>query len=253
LLMLADTLRHAPPVLRANLPWIVFAAGIGAQAVAVRLAAQRPKPVPAAPTEEIDIVASDAPADACELPMDLPEMTEPVAGANVPTSQELLPGADRRYRGGVHEGVDFRCRPDEPVFAAADGWVLTIEDGPNLPESQRDELLQTCRELGETPPEVLRALHGRQITLRHETSDGHLLTTSYSHLSTIQPGLEPGDRVRGGEVIGTSGASGTSHAYRHDSWGELHFELRIDGQPLGVGLRPTQAGDLYRKCFGERQ
>jgi murein DD-endopeptidase MepM/ murein hydrolase activator NlpD len=251
--MLADTLRQAPPVLRANLPWIVFAAGIGVQAAALRLGTQRPKPVPVESAAEVDVVASEAPSGGSESPLELPDMTEPVAGGQVPTSPDLLPGAGRQYRGGVHEGVDFRCRSGEPVHAAMDGWVLTIEDGSNLPESQRDELLQTCRELGETPPEVLRVLHGRRITLRHETSDGHLLTTSYSHLSTIQPGLEPGDRVREGEVIGTSGASGTSHAYRHDSWGELHFELRIDGQPLGVGLRPTQAGDLYRKCFGERQ
>jgi hypothetical protein len=131
--------------------------------------------------------------------------------------------------------------------------VLSIEDEPNLPEAKRNELLRTCRQLGETPPEVLRVLHGRRITLRHETSPGHLLTTSYSHLGTIRSDLRPGTRVVEGEVVGTSGSSGTSHGYLRDGWGEVHFELRRDGQPLGLGLPAVEAGELYRECFGERR
>jgi murein DD-endopeptidase MepM/ murein hydrolase activator NlpD len=99
---------------------------------------------------------------------------------------------------------------------------------------------------------VLRVLHGRRVTLRHETADGHLVTSSYSHLASIREGLRPGTRVHEGDVIGAAGASGTSHAYRHDDWGEVHFELRIDGQPLGLGRPPAEAGELYRRRFGER-
>src|SRR5262249_1547673 len=64
--MLVDSIRHAPPVIRATLAWIVFAAGIGVQAAAVRLATHRPKPVGLDPAEEVDIVASEVPAGACE-------------------------------------------------------------------------------------------------------------------------------------------------------------------------------------------
>jgi murein DD-endopeptidase MepM/ murein hydrolase activator NlpD len=232
---------------------VVFVAAVAIQGIAMRMATHRPRISAPTPSDECDIIASALPALAPAESVVLPEMITPVAGGRVPHSPDRLPGATREYRGGVHEGVDFRCHPGEPVHAAADGWVLSIEDEPNLPESRRSELLSICRELGQTPPEVLRVLHGRRITLRHETSDGHLLTTSYSHLASIRPDLKPGVRVREGEVIGASGASGTSHAYRHDGWGEVHFELRIDGQPLGLGLPAVEARELFRERFGEHR
>ena len=249
--MFADALRQTASFCRANLVWITFAVGIGVQGAALRLATQRSKLPTVGVIDECDIVASSAPVAHLAAPIELPELTEPLTGAEVPTSLDRLPGAARAYRGGEHEGIDFRSQPGEPVHAAADGWVLSIEDEPNLPETRRDELLRTCRQLGETPPEVLRVLHGRRITLRHESGPGHLVTTSYSHLGTIRPDLKPGARVHEREIIGTAGASGTSHAYLQAPWAEVHFELRIDGQPLGQGLPPAEAGELYRECFGE--
>jgi murein DD-endopeptidase MepM/ murein hydrolase activator NlpD len=249
--MLVDVLKLAPVPSRANLVWILFAVGIGVQGIALRLAAHRSRPAVVGHEDATDIVVSATPAGQFAESLELPDLSEPIAGAEVPSSPDHLPGAAREYRGGVHEGVDFRCHAGEPVHASADGWVLSIEDEPNLPEAQRNELLLTCRELGATPPEVLRVMHGRRVTLWHETSPGHLLTTSYSHLSAIRPDLKPGMRVLEHEVIGAAGASGTSHAYERNTWSEVHFELRFDGQPLGLGLRPAQAGELYRRSFGE--
>lgn len=249
--MQIDVLKQAPAFLRSNLPWILFLGAVALQGAAMRIVVHRMRLAAMPATVEPDIVASESAPMPPEFLPEMPIMTEPIVDAHVPKDPSRLPGAVRDYRGGVHEGVDFRCRPGEPVHAAADGWVISIEDEPNLPESRRDQLLTVCRRLGETPPEVLRVLHGRRITLCHETSDGHLLTTSYSHLTSIEPDLKPGTRVHEGEVLGTSGASGTSHAYRHDGWGEVHFELRVDGQPLGLGLPPAEAGELYRECFGE--
>ena len=249
--MQIDVLKQAPAVLRSNLPWILFVGAVALQCAAMRIVVHRTRPAAIPAALDPDIVASEPASTPPELLPVLPIMTEPIVNARVPNDPSRLPGAVRDYRGGVHEGVDFHCRPGEPVHAAADGWVISIEDEPNLPEPRRDELHTVCRRLGETPPEVLRVLHGRRITLRHETTAGHLMTTSYSHLTSIEPDLKPGTRVHKGEVIGTSGASGTSHAYRRDGWGEVHFELRVDGQPLGLGRAAADAGERYRERFGE--
>lgn len=247
-----DVLRNTPTILRSNLPWILFVGAVALQGAAMRIVAHRARLSSSTPTVvEPDIVASDPAGRPKNILPDMPAMTEPIVGAHVPWDPSRLPGAVRGYRGGVHEGVDFSCTPGEPVVAAASGWVLSIEDEPNLPESHRNELLSVCRRLGETPPEVLRVLHGRRITLRHETTDGHLVTSSYSHLASIRGGLEPGTRVSEGEVIGAAGASGTSHAYRRDGWGEVHFEIRIDGHPLGLGRPARDAAALYRNRFGK--
>lgn len=179
----------------------------------------------------------------------LPLMVVPVTGAHVPTNPELLPGAVRSYRGGVHEGVDFRCLPGLPVHASAAGWVLAVDDRPNLPAVRRSEVLRVSQQLGRTPAEVLAILHGKHIVLCHGERDGRWVTTSYSHLGCIRAGLVPGQCIARGEVIGWTGCSGTSHAYDHGNWGEVHFELHVDGVPLGTGLSPAEAGALYTAAF----
>lgn len=250
--MFVDLLRLTPSFVRSHAALLLFVLSVGVQGAALRVAMQRTRPIATTPVDDCDLVVRDAAQEpAVEIPVDLPELAEPIDGVVVPTSPDRLPGAARAYRGGVHEGVDFRCLRGTPVHAAEDATVLTIENEPVLPEVQRNALLRECRELGNTPPEVLRALHGRRITLNLGVRDGHLYTASYSHLDFVRADLKPGMRVHEGEVIGMSGASGTSHAYRPDGWGEVHFELRRDGQPLGLGLTPGEARGLYRDAFGE--
>lgn len=250
--MFADALRIAPGFMRSHAALLLFLVSVGIQGAALKVALQRTRPAASAPVDDCDLAVRDTAGEpAVEMTSDLPELTEPIDDAEVPSSPDRLPGAARTYRGGVHEGVDFRCPRGTPVHAAEDGTVLTVENEPVLPEAQRNTLLRQCRELGDTPPEVLRALHGRRITLNLGVRNGHLYTASYSHLDSIRADLKPGMRVHEGEVIGMSGASGTSHAYLHDGWGEVHFELRRDGQPLGLGLAPADAAQLYRDAFGE--
>ncbi len=183
------------------------------------------------------------------LPVSLPPLTPPIPNATVPTDPQALPGALREYRGGVHEGVDFRCAPGTPVRAALAGWVLSVEDRQDLPLEIRRELLEQCSALGRTPQLVLDILHGRRLVLYHGMFDGNLLTTSYSHAAEIRTDLVPGAWVEPGEIIAWTGASGTSHAYKADHWSELHFELRINGLPVGLGLSSNEAGALYRSAL----
>jgi murein DD-endopeptidase MepM/ murein hydrolase activator NlpD len=246
--LLTDAAANFASVLRAHLPWVLLASGLVIQAAGVVVLAHRHSHAVLA-----DLVATSVagPSDP-NLDVSIPEHARfavPILDGKVPQNPALLPGARRAYRGGEHEGVDFRCRPGTEVRAAAAGWVLSIDDEPNLPEGRRNEVLEYSRARGRTPPEVLEVLHGRRIVLCHGVHEGRLLTTTYSHLEHVRSGLKPGDRVERGDVIGVAGASGTSHAYGTGDWAELHFEVRVDGEPLGAGLEPTQAGALYRSLL----
>ena len=239
--------------LRAHLPWVLLAAGLLVQAAGVGVLAHRSRCVVRASEVAGDLGLRPFGSNPADQAVGLPELQTPIAEGQVPRDPALLPGARRAYRGGKHAGVDFSCSPGTPVLAAAAGWVLSIDDEPNLPEARRNEVLAYARALDETPPEVLQVLHGRRVVLCHGIRGGKLLTTSYSHLECVRPDLRPGDRVEQGEVIGAAGASGTSHAYHRDGWGEVHFEVRLNGEPLGDGLAPAGAGALYRSLLGEER
>ncbi len=94
-------------------------------------------------------------------------------------------------------------------------------------------------------------LHGNRVVLCHGRIGGRLVTSSYSHLDRVRDDLHPGTHVVGGELIGWAGNSGTSRAYGASTRSHLHFEVQIDGRPLGHGLSPTEAGALYEALFTE--
>jgi murein DD-endopeptidase MepM/ murein hydrolase activator NlpD len=95
----------------------------------------------------------------------------------------------------MHEGLDFGAPIGTPVLAASDGVV------------------EEARWAGG---------YGRWIRLRHSAS----LETGYGHLSGWAPGLQPGQTVRQGQVIGYVGSTGLS------TGPHLHFEVRLGGQPV---------------------
>lgn len=175
----------------------------------------------------------------------------PIEGATVPDSENLLPNARRNYRNGTHEGVDIFCEYGTPVMAGKDGYVIDISGYQKVPSGFKSRLLDISGKLPETPPEILRVLHGRRITIEHGMTDGKWVVTVYSHLSQVAKGLAMGDFVRQGEIIGYVGCSGT------DSEGEkngshLHFEIRINSHYLGEGMTPNQAGRLYRTILKDK-
>ena len=96
----------------------------------------------------------------------------------------------------VHTGTDF-SRGDGYVYAAADGVVL---------ETSRNRA------------------YGNMTVVDHGTMRGDRVSTLYAHQARFL--VEPGDRVRRGEVIGVIGSTGYS------TGPHLHFEVRLDGDPV---------------------
>jgi murein DD-endopeptidase MepM/ murein hydrolase activator NlpD len=96
-------------------------------------------------------------------------------------------------RSEFHPGIDIAAPGGHPVLAPADGVVLRAGVNGGL---------------------------GRSTSLSH----GFGLATVYGHLSRVA--VEPGQRIRRGEVIGYVGNTGRSTGYH------LHYEVHVDGEPV---------------------
>src|SRR5580704_1118219 len=113
-------------------------------------------------------------------------------------------GVQRAECGAGHCGVDLDGPRGRAVVAVADGVVVRVER----------------HELG------LDGRSGRYVRIEHD--DGTL--TAYMHLDDVAEGLEVGDRVDGGQYLGTLGATACYAAAPH-----LHFSLEIPNHPGSHG------------------
>ncbi len=171
---------------------------------------------PTWPPTEKDWLAEIA-SDAWLHPLDGPVRRMPIRDARVFGAER--PG-DRpgECRGG-HCGVDLGGEVwGEPVHAAHDGVVDRVQRGPN-------------EEHG-----------GLYVRLSHR---GGTIFTQYFHLAAIPKWIQPGVKVKMGDVIGLLGDTGVKHSSPH-----LHFtvsvkpsadqpERYIDPEPL-VALWPLR-------------
>ena len=116
-----------------------------------------------------------------------------------------------RYK--LHSGVDWAAPRDTPVMAAGGGVVEKIGT---------------------------RGGYGKSITLRH--ANGYV--TTYNHMNGYAKGLEKGDRVRQGQLIGYIGSTGLS------TGSHLHFEVLVNDRfvdPMKIRLprgRELQGAEL---------
>ncbi len=151
----------------------------------------------------------------------------PIEGGDVPDDLELLPGALRDYRGGIHEGVDFPAPTGTPVLAAASGIVARVDESFfDWNREQQDIALSEALTLGYTPAATLDRIRGRQVWIDH----GKGLVTRYAHLSAVVP-LVVGEKIDAGALIGEVGSSGYPQGGPH-----LHFEVRLGDDFYGDGL-----------------
>ncbi len=101
----------------------------------------------------------------------------------------------------MHEGIDLVAPAGTPVLAAADGVIVGA--APN-------------------------GRYGNWIRIEH----GGKLATVYGHLSGFAPGIEPGQTVVRGELIGYVGSTGRS------TGAHLHFEVLDNGKPVNPITHP---------------
>ncbi len=106
----------------------------------------------------------------------------------------------------LHRGTDFAAPVGTRVYASAEGEVVTA--GPNR-----------CA--------------GNMIRIQHE--EGR--RTHYFHLSAFSDGVQPGVRVRQGQVIGLVGNTGTCTTGPH-----LHYEVWINEEPVDALTLDTGTG-----------
>lgn len=92
-----------------------------------------------------------------------------------------------------HQGLDIAAAPGQPVRASADGVITRAGRIGGL---------------------------GKAVYVAH----GFGLTSRYGHMSKLA--VQPGQKVKRGDVIGYVGNSGRSTGYH------LHYEVHLDGKPV---------------------
>lgn len=182
-------------------------------------------------------------------------LSMPAEGACLTQNDDQMPNSPREYRAGIHEGVDFftgfACTDfvrGTPVLAAADGTVIRADkDYRPITEQQVQQLTAESLAQGFTSPGTLDKFRGRQIWIDH----GNGIVTRYSHLDGVDASINVGTRVTAGQLIGTTGDSGTVESISNPDFNlHLHFEVRTGDTFLGAGLPPDEVRRLYEQAFG---
>ncbi len=109
----------------------------------------------------------------------------------------------------AHYGVDFAASTGTPIYAAADGVLISAHKA---------------------------GAAGNLVRLRH--GDGFV--TEYMHMQKFAPGIDAGERVAKGQVIGYVGSTGRS------TGPHLHFGVRKNGRYLD----PTSLSDVLQPSVG---
>lgn len=214
-----------------------------------------PAPTPVAPASKVETPPATVQDAGWQFPL---------ADGVLPTEPELLPNAERGYRGGVHQGVDlFFVHKDgelvncgTPVLNARTGTVSRA-DKDWQPMSVKDYDTTTAGLRAAAPPTAERAasddfrldrLRGRQVWVTCD--DGVLIR--YCHLAAIDPAVTVGLKIARGVVIGRVGNSGTADGAAGIPRNcHLHFEVWPTPDAfLGKGQSSSAARKAYAKLFG---
>jgi len=164
----------------------------------------------------------------------------PIEGGEVPSDPDLLPGAPRDYRGGIHEGIDFPAPNGTAVLAAASGTVARVDASfLDWTREQQEIALYEALTLGYTPAATLDRIRGRQVWI----DQGKGVITRYAHLSAVEP-LIVGEKIEAGTLIGEVGSSGYPQGGPH-----LHFEVRVGDDFYGDGLTGDDLARAVSRLF----
>ncbi|MBT9167145.1 MAG: hypothetical protein DDT19_00469 [Syntrophomonadaceae bacterium] len=205
---------------------------------------------PSSPAPTADISFQTNTVD--ELVYFLSYMSSPIAGRKVTTAPGQLPNAPRRYRNGIHEGVDYYgISGGTVVLAAASGTIIRADHNfQEMTLTEYEEAIRLSAAAPTTLPELLDKFRGMQVWIRHD--DG--VVTRYCHLASINPEITTGARVAGGQALAQVGNSGM----RANIVGEiksasdephLHFEIWYGNTFLGQGRPASEVVELYSRIL----
>ena len=180
----------------------------------------------------------------------------PVEGATISSRRSHLPGAARAYRNGVHEGFDFysgtvsvAINYGTPINAVADGVVIRADhDYVEHTLEEYNALIEQAGRSLSTPPDILDGLRGRQVWIQHAGG----FVTRYAHLAAVAEIVAVGAPIKQGDIIGTTGNSGTLEA-AEGTQDDPHPHVEIwrgEETFLGAALEPEQIWELAGQVFG---
>jgi len=182
----------------------------------------------------------------------------PITNAIIPDDDYSLPGAPRKYRNGVHKGLDInyyygtdqveqKVKMSTPVYAIRSGEIVRVDnDYSPITLAEHSDITQ----YNQTHPVtyVDKDFGGRQIWIDHKNG----VMSSYNHLSSISPNVKLGGRIVKGELLGYAGNSGLlAEAKNTKEQIHLHLEIWIDGEFLGNDLKPYQSKKFLQFFFTE--
>ena len=175
----------------------------------------------------------------------------PCKNVPVPKRSMRLPNAPRRYRNGIHRGIDFFANWGTPVNAVASGVVVRADHNyKEVPADFRVDMLKASAKVGNTPSDIFNnILLGKAVFLDHgfELVPGFRAITIYAHLSHIENSIKPGYKISAGELIGKSGNTGMRESTIGSKAGShLHWELILqkDDKEIFLG-RNMPNPELY--------
>lgn len=181
----------------------------------------------------------------------------PILSGFLPEDDYSYPGAPRKYRSGIHKGLDISQILDSkgnkkfltkstPVYSIGEGIIVRADlDYKPMTLGEYNEITTS----NQTHPVTLvaRDFGGRQIWIDHQNG----VMSSYNHLSQTAKGLQVGSKVTKGQLIGRVGNSGLkAEAMNTDEQVHLHLEIWVDGEFLGNDLKPEDTRKLLQYFFG---
>jgi murein DD-endopeptidase MepM/ murein hydrolase activator NlpD len=115
----------------------------------------------------------------------------------------------------VHHGEEFENPIGTPLYAVADGTIVTA--GSDTQPICGDDDKTVC---GEPSPNLPKGYYGNLIVLQLDQQyDGQRVFALYGHVNSI--GVEIGEKVEKGDEIGTIGMTGVAQGPH------VHFEVRL--------------------------
>lgn len=197
-------------------------------------------------------------ASLTSIPERLTGYALPISNAIIPDDDYSLPGAPRKYRNGIHKGLDInyhygidqveqKVKMTTPVYAIKSGEIVRVDhDYSPMTLADHSDITQ----YNQTHPVtyVDKDFGGRQIWIDHKNG----VMSSYNHLSSISPNVKLGGRIVKGELLGYVGNSGLlAEAKNTKEQIHLHLEIWIDGEFLGNDLKPYQSKKFLQFFFTE--